>query len=268
VREALGGLPAVNVDLDQLRSGEWTALLASPKPHVVICDAEAAEDLDAIIDGAGRGEVLLAGSSDLVRRWLGAFEGLAPSSSAKLPAGVAGSAPRVLGVIGSTAATIAPQLAHAVDRAGVVVRQLEVADLLAGEDRFLGRAAAELRQTLVRNDVCLVPGPSPALDREQQRRVASSLAEVVARAVGATDRTALFLTGGETARAVLDRLATRCLAVDAEVHHGAVLSHTESGRLVATRPGSFGHEASITDIFQALRGAQATYGRTTHDGDH
>ena len=66
----------------------------------------------------------------------------------------------------------------------------------------------------------------------------------------------LVLTGGETARAVLDRLGVTRLTVHGALagHHGAVLSTTPDGRRVVTRPGSFGAPDSLTAIAAALHG--------------
>ncbi|MFG1954889.1 nucleotide-binding domain containing protein [Micromonospora sp. NPDC048830] len=80
-------------------------------------------------------------------------------------------------------------------------------------------------------------------------RLASALAD--AAAPSAVDGRALVLTGGETARAVLDRLGVARLR-PVTAREGAVLSRTETGRLVVTRPGSFGGPASLTDLVRIV----------------
>ncbi|WP_233361526.1 four-carbon acid sugar kinase family protein [Streptomyces sp. GMR22] len=100
-----------------------------------------------------------------------------------------------------------------------------------------------------------VPLPSP---REAEpmsgRRLVHGLARAVRAAVaahhGAVD---LVLTGGETARRVLDALAVTELDPVGQVHHGAVHLRTPDGRSVVTRPGSFGDPDSLRHIVQALR---------------
>jgi 4-hydroxythreonine-4-phosphate dehydrogenase len=52
------------------------------------------------------------------------------------------------------------------------------------------------------------------------------------------------------------------LPVFGEVHHGAVVAGTDAGRLVSIRPGSFGDEASITQIFRALGPERTIHERT------
>jgi uncharacterized protein YgbK (DUF1537 family) len=80
--------------------------------------------------------------------------------------------------------------------------------------------------------------------------VAATLAAITARIPATPD---LVLTGGQTARAVLDALGVHELAVIDEIHHGAVRSRTPDGRVVVTRPGSFGSPSSFVDILDALR---------------
>ncbi|WP_344319552.1 nucleotide-binding domain containing protein [Streptomyces yatensis] len=86
------------------------------------------------------------------------------------------------------------------------------------------------------------------------RRLVLGLARTIRDAVaahrGAVD---LVLTGGETARRVLDALAVTELDPVGQVHHGAVHLSTPDGRSVVTRPGSFGDPDSLRQIVQALR---------------
>ena len=63
----------------------------------------------------------------------------------------------------------------------------------------------------------------------------------------------LVLTGGGTARAVLDALKVRELRLLAQVHHGAVLCEG-GGRRILIRPGSFGGPDSLAQIVEALHG--------------
>ncbi|NIY70198.1 hypothetical protein SMALB_8329 [Streptomyces malaysiensis] len=86
------------------------------------------------------------------------------------------------------------------------------------------------------------------------RRMVLGLARVIGDAVAAHhDAVDLVLTGGETARRVLDALAVAELDPVGQVHHGAVHLSTPDGRSVVTRPGSFGDPDSLRQIVQALR---------------
>ncbi|MGW7690889.1 four-carbon acid sugar kinase family protein [Streptomyces asiaticus] len=102
------------------------------------------------------------------------------------------------------------------------------------------------------------PRPAPPSVGEAEpvsgRRLVLGLARAIRAAVaahhGAVD---LVLTGGETARRVLDALAVTELDPVGQVHHGAVHLRTPDGRSVVTRPGSFGDPDSLRHIVQALR---------------
>jgi 4-hydroxythreonine-4-phosphate dehydrogenase len=80
--------------------------------------------------------------------------------------------------------------------------------------------------------------------------LAAAAFELLAQSNG---QPALVLTGGHTARTVLDTLGIDHLTVVDEIHHGAVLSHTRDGRPVVTRPGSFGERSSFAAIHAVLR---------------
>ncbi|WP_247616456.1 four-carbon acid sugar kinase family protein, partial [Streptomyces sp. MK37H] len=94
------------------------------------------------------------------------------------------------------------------------------------------------------------PRPAPPSAGEAEpasgRRLVLGLARAVRAAVaahhGAVD---LVLTGGETARRVLDALAVTELDPVGQVHHGAVHLRAPDGRSIVTRPGSFGDPDSL-----------------------
>ncbi|WP_275558669.1 four-carbon acid sugar kinase family protein [Streptomyces sp. 5-6(2022)] len=98
------------------------------------------------------------------------------------------------------------------------------------------------------------PPSGGAAEPVSGRRLVLGLARAVEAAVaahrGAVD---LVLTGGETARRVLDALAVTELDPVGQVHHGAVHLRTPDGQSVVTRPGSFGDPDSLRHIVQALR---------------
>ncbi|MDP9615162.1 four-carbon acid sugar kinase family protein [Streptomyces demainii] len=93
-------------------------------------------------------------------------------------------------------------------------------------------------------------GPEPPSARRLVHGLARAVRDTVAAHPGALD---LVLTGGETARRVLDALAVTELDPVGQVHHGAVHLSTPDGRSVVTRPGSFGDPDSLRHIVQALR---------------
>ncbi|MDQ1032361.1 uncharacterized protein YgbK (DUF1537 family) [Streptomyces umbrinus] len=89
-----------------------------------------------------------------------------------------------------------------------------------------------------------------AVDPGAARGLAAGLAHAVAEAAHDSD---LVLTGGETARRVLDVLGIRELLPLDQIHHGAVRCRTADGRRVVTRPGSYGGTDSLLRIARALR---------------
>ncbi|GAA2658877.1 MULTISPECIES: 4-hydroxythreonine-4-phosphate dehydrogenase PdxA [Actinosynnema] len=101
--------------------------------------------------------------------------------------------------------------------------------------------------------VVLRPARDAPVDPARSRALSVALARVAADAVRGTT-TPLALTGGETARRVLDALGVRSLRPLGSVHHGAVLALADDERLVVTRPGSFGGPDSLIRIAAALSG--------------
>ncbi|WP_319019153.1 4-hydroxythreonine-4-phosphate dehydrogenase PdxA [Glutamicibacter sp. JL.03c] len=67
----------------------------------------------------------------------------------------------------------------------------------------------------------------------------------------------LFLTGGETARAVLDDLGIRSLTPLKQLEPGVVICRTAHGRLVGSKPGSFGSPRILTHALATLRTLRA-----------
>ncbi|MFF4615288.1 4-hydroxythreonine-4-phosphate dehydrogenase PdxA [Nonomuraea jabiensis] len=277
VEAALAPLPVRVLDLATVRSDRLSEAIAScaEDAHIALCDAETDLDLDAVLRAAlAVPSVRLVGSGGLADalgrhlRGLGAaveqtvtaqtaveqmpIERTPSEERESVPAhsarhdGVARPAPLV--VVGSAEPVAAEQVRRLVE-AGAVPVALPLTALLgppSGRDplpripigdravvAFLDSAGAVL----------------PAASRDIARR----LAEVVADAVRASPRTVdLVLTGGETARRVLDALQVRELAPVGQVHPGAVHSRTPDGRSVVTRPGSFGGADSLVEIVRAL----------------
>jgi 4-hydroxythreonine-4-phosphate dehydrogenase len=125
------------------------------------------------------------------------------------------------------------------------VFQLDPDTLLSEPGRTAHQVALALEQARV---ALLVLDPAAPVRPEQSARLAAGLAGVAAHAAG--DRS-LVLTGGQTARAVLDALRGTHLEPLA-VAQGAVTSRTDEGRLVITRPGSFGTPSSLAELTATL----------------
>ncbi|MGD6755981.1 four-carbon acid sugar kinase family protein [Streptomyces sp. BH105] len=242
VAAALAGLDTVLVPLDVVREGH-DALVAALAAVLVegrhaIADAETDADLDALARAAlAIGPRLrLLGSGGLA----GALGRVLPGAE-DIRDSTARNASSVLAVVGTAETTAAAQIAHLV---GIGARHvsLSAAELLAG--------TAELPTDWPEGTLtALSITPAPA-GRSAAPEVARALAARVASVPGRPD---LVLTGGETARRVLDALGVTELRPAGEIHHGAVKSRTTDGRTVVTRPGSYGDEHSLLTIARALR---------------
>ena len=225
---------------------------------VAICDIAGDADLDAVVCVAlAIPGVQLVGTSALAA----AIARTLPLAQAE-DTSVTGSAKRcpatVLTVVGTGAPTAAAQVAALVDQGAAHVA-LNADHLLAGAADITAITGALATQPAV---VLTISGSVPAA---QQRALSRALGRFVAHAdAGAPHRPDLVLTGGETARAVIDALGVNSAQPVAVVHHGAVVSVASDGRRIVTRPGSFGDRASLIDIAAYLSSAPHPQISTTH----
>jgi 4-hydroxythreonine-4-phosphate dehydrogenase len=262
IAEALAPLPSGLVDLETIRGDgdELDRVLdALARRHAIaICDSESAGDLDIIAAAAlRRNGIQLAGASALgaaLSRSVAAAESAPRSgsgsgrsravSSRPAPATGAGepvdAVRSVLLVVGTASAQSRGQL-QVLAESGILVVTVSAGDLLDGTaDRTALRAALEL------GPVAVTIGAAGA-DRGTPRDLTSALALFIAPVARGIP---LVLTGGDTARAVLDRLGVRWIEPLVEIEHGAVLSRADGGGLVVTRPGSFGGSDSLRFILE------------------
>ncbi|MEU9790084.1 four-carbon acid sugar kinase family protein [Streptomyces sparsogenes] len=171
-----------------------------------------------------------------------------PPSPAPAAAG-----PRPLLVVVGTAEPSAAEQIRRLAADGATVVRLPARDLCAdGPSASAARPLPPLGDgvTVVAPEAATGPLPDGVTPGRLVRGLARAVAAAVARRGGAVD---LVLTGGETARRVLDALGVTELHPVGQVHHGAVHLRTPDGRSVVTRPGSFGDADSLRLIVQALR---------------
>ncbi|MEV8390940.1 MULTISPECIES: four-carbon acid sugar kinase family protein [unclassified Streptomyces] len=254
VAAALGDLRTAVVPLDAVRSShrELTGRLrdlvaAGLRP---VCDAETDADLDAVIAAAlplGPG-VRLMGTGGLAAA-LGRVLGGADIPS---PRGPLRPHRPLLVVVGTAEPAAVAQIAQ-LTAAGARHTALPAA-LLAEPGPPLAFPVDADGITVVSVD------NSPGILAGSARRVVAGLARAVAAVPHPAD---LVLTGGETARRVLDALGVTRLHPVGQIHHGAVHCRTDDGRSVVTRPGSYGDTGSLLRIAHALRP-----GHPAAAGDH
>jgi 4-hydroxythreonine-4-phosphate dehydrogenase len=186
------------------------------RPGVLVCDAEDDDDL-ARIARAGPAGAVWAGSAGLAGAL---FRGLEPGGDAPRVAAVGGPA---LVVVGTQAA--AAQLEVLLGRPGC-------AGIPAGP-----RMGEEARMALARGEDAVLYGEAAA---------GADLARAVEHAAG------LVLTGGETARAVCDRVGVTAIELIREIEPGVPLGR--AGDLgIVTKAGAFGGPATLSRAVDAIR---------------
>ncbi|MFI2375465.1 four-carbon acid sugar kinase family protein [Streptomyces sp. NPDC018964] len=275
VAGALAPLPTADVPLETVRQGPIALAgrfreLAARGRHPV-CDAETDTDLTVIATAAdllGPGARLLGSgglAAALGRRLAarrahgppaGAGPAAAPPRATAAPAGVSAQVATGDGAPSAVGGVARPLLVVAGSAEPVVAEQ--VALLVAAGARHLPLAPGELAGADGVVLPALAPGAvtvvtvdgSGGIRPGAARAVVAGLARAVSAVPGRPD---LVLTGGETARRVLDALGVTALRPVGEIHHGAVHCRTADGRSVVTRPGSFGGPDSFVRIAAALR---------------
>lgn len=264
---------------------ELTRAIAS-SPGVLVCDAETADDLRRIARAAlaGRGTTpILAGSSAMVRAVADelAEPAARPASQPGTPpdrgesdatttaghVGTAAAAPSARRADGAVDAvtfvvgTAEPSAQRQLDRlesTGAHVARLDPLRMLADPPA----AAADVAAALDHRVAALAFDPGPGFDHGMSARLAAALADTLAAAPTSTASVRAFvLTGGQTARAILDRWHVRTLTVVDEIDTGAALARTDAGATVVTRPGSFGDDESFVRMARALTARPLQEGR-------
>lgn len=253
---AATGRPAASISLDVLRD-DFSRLVSRVGEHadhgvVAVCDAETDEDLDLVAAAA------LAHPAPIVVGAAGVVAAIARRLSPELhPAQVNDNCPgqrppsRVLVVVG----TAEPRAGEQVDllaEHGLPVASLSLDDTesgLVGIHNALATGAAVLR------------APESMRDPSRSAPILTTLVDVACRAVSGHPDMGLVLTGGATARAVLDRLGVSSLRLCCQVHPGAAHLTTEGGRAVVIRPGSHGAADSLVQLVNHLGGLPDTASR-------
>jgi uncharacterized protein YgbK (DUF1537 family) len=239
------GIPTTVLGLDVVRSPH-DVLLARVSAGldagaVLILDAETDDDLTAIARVAQHlPHVLLAGSGGLAAA-LGRLEDKTQKRTETIPH----DGRNTLVVVG----TSEPGAKEQIEQLRLIGAEVREVDPLRPLESMAIDASHEVT-VIVIGWGPVSKGSAPAID------------DLSALLIGAARNRDLVLTGGETARTVLDLLSESQLHPLAEVRTGAVVSRTGSGRIVATRPGSFGGPDSLVELVTAVRGLRETQTRS------
>jgi 4-hydroxythreonine-4-phosphate dehydrogenase len=209
-------------------------------------------------------ETLLVGSGALVDvavRALAPESGLAPQPGLPRPPGghTGPPTPRVrslLMVLGTRAPSAQVQLARVAERADHV-EVIAPADLLTNPADVASDLAEVVSTSPEARLVVLTIDPAADIDGTTSSRLVAALADAAAHVAHRFD--GVFLSGGETARAVLDRLGTQTLRVVGELGTGTVVSYRDGGAVVVTRPGSFGGCDSLLHVAERLLDGRVTH---------
>jgi uncharacterized protein YgbK (DUF1537 family) len=206
--------------------------------QITICDAATDADLDGVVSAADRipGAQLVGTSA------------LAAAVARTLPAGHPPAAPprpskTVLTVVGTAAPTATSQVEALVADGA---REVTV------DARALLHDKADpepIQRALDQGSAVVTIGG--VVEPSESQSVSAALGQFVANAA-VLHQPDLVLTGGETARAVVDAVGITSLRPVHEIHHGAVVSVAPDGRRVVTRPGSFGDANSLVTIARYL----------------
>ncbi|MDP9888337.1 4-hydroxythreonine-4-phosphate dehydrogenase PdxA [Pseudarthrobacter enclensis] len=254
------------VTLAGVRSSSFSAKLAglldSDQPQLVVTDGETVQDLEHVVaallkmdfHAGGRRIVLVGtgGAADVLARRL--TTQFARNTQNAAAAELIGTEPQeagrpVLAVVGSASRTAQAQLSQLEANGFRVVRL----DPLPAESK--GAYASQLARVTgdLRAGACVALGLAVQnVVPSASARIVQALSAFAAEAAKAAPAD-LILTGGETAREVLDAVGRSSLVPLAAVQHGAVLIRADDGTLVGTKPGSFGDDLALLQLYDEIR---------------
>ncbi|SDS99819.1 4-hydroxythreonine-4-phosphate dehydrogenase [Pseudarthrobacter equi] len=254
-----------SLDLEAVRSSRVPFLLAGlldGRPALVVADGETVQDLEHVVDAllelgfqsGGRRIVLVGtgGAADVLAQRLSAQIARNAHTEAAADATTAdpqGADRPVLAVVGSASKTAQAQLAKLEAEGFRVVR---LHPLYAGAKDAYAPELAQVSADLRAGHRVAITLAAAKVDPSGAARIVQALSAFAAQAAKAT-ATDLILTGGETAREVLDAVGRSSLVPLAAVQHGAVLSRADDGTLVGTKPGSFGDDLALLQLYDEIR---------------
>jgi len=253
-------LTSALLDLDAVRSPDSlpeTMSKLAEQSDVLICDAETGEDLRAIADAAaalGPGTVW-AGSAGLAYHLPTAI-GMGRASRTISPQQLA--AGPTLFAVGTVSRTSREQARLLASAPNVTSITIPPDDLLAGNHSLKWQEHEHLLSNVLENggDVVALLGmeTEAKIDVTQSRLLAEALARMIvphSQKIGA-----LVVTGGETARCVMQACGIAALRLVAEVEPGlpfAVAENWSRPLPILTKAGDFGTPQTLLHCLEFLR---------------
>jgi 4-hydroxythreonine-4-phosphate dehydrogenase len=249
------GLRAAQVNLEAIRSGKARLSAAMRElavgHHALVCDAETDEDLRSIVTSS-----MSIGSSTVWAGSAGLARCLFPLRDSQLTRKLPAIRGPILFVIGSAATLCRRQVQALASDPDVASVTVSPAILRAGPHADAWQEYnARLSEALAAGrDAVLLLGDEDGVRLEDGQQLCVSLARLVvlqAKTIGA-----LVLTGGETARAVLQALQVEALSLIGELEPGVVASVAQGSSVpVITKAGAFGDDDTLRRCRMALRDA-------------
>jgi len=263
---AATGLPARPVVLETVRdaASELTAAFAEAASAgfgAVVCDVESEDDLQLIAQASVqyRGPMIFAGSAGLARHLPSAF-GLGSinvESAEHRPAlpTIFNQAGPLLFLVGSMSQVSREGARTLAAEPGVQQLTIEPSALRDGPASGTWQQTNELLETTLASgdDLVLSLGLDEGIDLSESARLSKALARLIlplAPRLGG-----LFVTGGETARALLNAAGAAGIRLRGEVEPGVPLGTAEGWRdlPVITKAGAFGNAQTLVRCRAALR---------------
>jgi len=263
--------PILSCTLDELSSGSLASILKKAKADgaIVVCDAVSNADLETIAQTAMSDSegLLLVGAAGLANP---VAKILAGRNNAKAEE-IAKRKP-VIVAVGSVNPTSREQLKYLVSSGDSELIKLEIEPLFGSErDKYLSSAMDLCVKASLRGAVPVVASAGERKDVEEAlnlgekiglsptvvaAKIAASLAQVVQSFVETRPDASVVATGGDVARAVLDRFDCGALDVLDEVSPGIPLCALRGGKRpgirIVTKAGGFGKNESLKMAVELL----------------
>ncbi len=206
---------------------------------VAVCDAESEKDLENLIAAAVTFPNLIIVGSSGVASFLGVYLGR-ETVAAPVLIEVTGNR-KIVAFVGSGSEKSQEQLKSA-ETAGfptyyVVPEEFPLQDI-------------PLLHLLESQGVALLGIKQDSANQAQHRELIELINEQIK---DVTARASLILTGGETARIVLESLSTQWLRPLKSHEYGVVIAVTDLGQLVAVKPGTFGSPNTLVGLIEELQ---------------
>lgn len=207
-------------------------------------------------------EALLCGSAGLARGLAGQLPPRRTPEAGQQAPILQAEAGRFLLVCGSASETLRSQAAVLAERGGVAIETLPPAALVGDDapsirEAALSRAASAFSE---RDLILQLSSPGKGAAAVEPQRLVWKLAEFAVAVMARAKTAGLFLSGGDTAIAVLEQLDVKAVRLERELSSGLVYGTISggplSGRPVVTKAGSFGRPDTLLDLHRRLRPAE------------